>query len=153
MNGGGNDDLIIGVRYADPNGNFNAGESYLVFSRATLTPVVDTATVTVAVTGVNDAPTGSGLPTLLAANEAVASDMDLSGPTLSDAETDPLILTIAASTGVLTATSFGGVFVLTSGTDMLSLFGTTAALNAYLQSSDAIQYTGPQDVFGDSAAT
>ncbi|MEM6404334.1 MAG: hypothetical protein AAF757_29615, partial [Cyanobacteria bacterium P01_D01_bin.116] len=31
INGDGVDDLIIGARYADPNGNSNAGESYVVF--------------------------------------------------------------------------------------------------------------------------
>ncbi|MEH6522095.1 beta strand repeat-containing protein [Sulfitobacter sp.] len=153
VNGDGFDDLIIAATGGDLNGTSNAGESYVVFGRATFAPVVDTATVTVTIYGLNDAPTGSGLPTVLVADEAVASDLDLSGTTLSDAETDPLILTISASTGVLTAASSAGVFVLTSGTDTLSLFGTTASLNAYLQSSDAIQYTGPQDVFGDGAAT
>ena len=35
VNGDGVDDLIIGARDADPNGNFRAGESYVVFGRDT----------------------------------------------------------------------------------------------------------------------
>jgi Ca2+-binding RTX toxin-like protein len=34
INGDGFDDLIIGARYADPNGQSNAGESYVVFGKA-----------------------------------------------------------------------------------------------------------------------
>jgi len=34
VNGDGIDDLIIGARYGDPNGNMGAGESYVVFGRA-----------------------------------------------------------------------------------------------------------------------
>jgi hypothetical protein len=33
VNGDGVDDVIIGARYADPNGQSNAGESYVVFGR------------------------------------------------------------------------------------------------------------------------
>ena len=35
MNGDGIDDLIIGARFADPNGNLGAGESYVVFGSDT----------------------------------------------------------------------------------------------------------------------
>ncbi|HED53031.1 MAG TPA: hypothetical protein ENJ00_02365 [Phycisphaerales bacterium] len=35
VNGDGIDDLIIGAPIADPNGNFRAGESYVVFGRTT----------------------------------------------------------------------------------------------------------------------
>ena len=43
VNGDGYDDLIIGARYGDPNGNRNAGETYVIYGGATgtesLTPV------------------------------------------------------------------------------------------------------------------
>ncbi|MEH2072114.1 MAG: Ig-like domain-containing protein [Nostoc sp.] len=38
INGDGFDDLIIGARYADPNGQYNAGSSYVVFGFASSTP-------------------------------------------------------------------------------------------------------------------
>ena len=34
INGDGFDDIIIGAFQADPNGNYNAGESYVVFGAA-----------------------------------------------------------------------------------------------------------------------
>jgi Ca2+-binding RTX toxin-like protein len=34
VNGDGFDDLIIGARYADPNGNYESGSSYVVFGKA-----------------------------------------------------------------------------------------------------------------------
>jgi len=40
VNGDGIDDLIIGASSADPNGNTSAGESYVVFGRATSAPVL-----------------------------------------------------------------------------------------------------------------
>ena len=54
VNGDGFDDLIIGAVNADPNGQIDAGESYVVFGRGSFTPVVDAATVTVTINGVND---------------------------------------------------------------------------------------------------
>ena len=35
VNGDGIDDLLIGAKQADPNGQSGAGESYVVFGRAT----------------------------------------------------------------------------------------------------------------------
>ena len=41
VNGDGFDDLIIGAPYADPNGNADAGETYLLFGRANFTATID----------------------------------------------------------------------------------------------------------------
>jgi hypothetical protein len=46
VNGDGFDDIIIGALFADPNGNENAGESYVVFGRTTgFTPTLDLSTL------------------------------------------------------------------------------------------------------------
>ena len=51
VNGDGYDDLIIGARYGDPNGNRNAGETYVIYGGATgtesLTPVTAQGTAAV----------------------------------------------------------------------------------------------------------
>ncbi|MDQ3126128.1 MAG: Ig-like domain-containing protein, partial [Pseudomonadota bacterium] len=56
VNGDGFDDLIIGAPQADPSGRTNAGSSYVLFGAANVTRLSNDATVTVTVTGVNDAP-------------------------------------------------------------------------------------------------
>jgi serralysin len=112
-----------------------------------------TDTRTIEVTAVNDAPTATGLPLVLEAVEARLEPLDLSGVVVEDTEGDPVILTIAASAGSLFAPSGPGVFALDSGTDTLRLFGTAAALNAYLLDGTLIEYFAPQDLFGDAAAT
>ena len=56
VNGDGFDDLIIGAPQADPSGRANAGSSYVLFGAANVTRLSNDATVTVTVTGVNDAP-------------------------------------------------------------------------------------------------
>jgi Ca2+-binding RTX toxin-like protein len=56
VNGDGFDDLIIGAPMADPSGRADAGSSYVVFGAADFTRISTDATVTVTVTGVNDAP-------------------------------------------------------------------------------------------------
>ena len=56
VNGDGFDDLIIGAPQADPSGRANAGSSYVLFGAANVTRLTNDATVTVTVTGVNDAP-------------------------------------------------------------------------------------------------
>jgi Ca2+-binding RTX toxin-like protein len=62
INGDGIDDLVIGARTADPNGLSNAGESYVVFGRQTFAPVVDVATVTVTINGVDPGSVINGTP-------------------------------------------------------------------------------------------
>ncbi len=56
VNGDGFDDLIIGAPMASPSGRSNAGSSYVLFGGANVTRLSNDATVTVTVTGVNDAP-------------------------------------------------------------------------------------------------
>jgi VCBS repeat-containing protein len=56
VNGDGFDDLIIGAPMADPSGRADAGSSYVVFGAANINRTSNDATVTVTVTGVNDAP-------------------------------------------------------------------------------------------------
>ncbi|MCC1494328.1 FG-GAP-like repeat-containing protein [Cognatishimia sp. F0-27] len=154
FNNDGFDDLIIGAIAANANGIANAGATYVIYGRAEFTPYTDTATVTITVTGVNEAPTGSAVSGAIAADEDTASPVDLSGLTVADPDDgDSLTLSITATSGTLDASDSGGVSVAGSGSGLLSLMGSVSALNAYLQNVSAVQFTGPEDVFGPAAAT
>ena len=81
VNGDGIDDLIIGALSADPNGNSYAGESYIVFGRATsavptaVDDIVDTdedSTVSGNVLS-NDSASDGGTPTVVAVNGKAAN--------------------------------------------------------------------------------
>ncbi len=54
INGDGLDDLIIGANGADPNGNGEAGETYVVFGQKADLPATDTATVSITINGADE---------------------------------------------------------------------------------------------------
>ncbi|MCP4767153.1 MAG: BspA family leucine-rich repeat surface protein, partial [Gammaproteobacteria bacterium] len=113
---------------------------------------------TITFTAVNDDPTNAGsLPTDIAASEDVASDVDLSVIDLSDvdAASGSLTVTLTTSTGGnLTATTGGGVTVGGSGTGILTLDGTLADLNTFLNNASNITYLhGTPGTSGDDADT
>ena len=112
------------------------------------------ANTVIRLTAVNDAPTAAGLPSDVTVAQGVASNLDLSAVTVADADTTgAIVLTLTASTGTMTATSGGGVTLSGSGTGTLTLSGTASAIDAYLNSASAIQYTGASGVSGNNAAT
>src|SRR4028118_363179 len=77
VNGDGFDDLIIGARYADPNGISGAGQSYVVFGQASpptnQPPVANT----------DSATTAQNTAVTLAASTLLANDTDANGDSLS----------------------------------------------------------------------
>ena len=103
----------------------------------------EAAGVAITVTAVNDAPGISGLPgTVLTVTEDVTSDLDLSAATLTDPDSTSVSFTLSASAGILAATTGGGVTVSGSGTDTLTLTGSVAAINTFLNTASNIRYTG-----------
>ncbi|WP_129139169.1 DUF4347 domain-containing protein [Modicisalibacter coralii] len=117
------------------------------------TDSIGTNQVTVGITPTNDAPTASGVPTNVTVTEDAASDFDLSALTLTDVDGDSLTVTLAASAGSFAATSGGGVTVGGSGTGSLTLAGTAADINTYLDTASNVKYTGASDVNGNGAAS
>ncbi|WP_461632313.1 cadherin domain-containing protein [Labilibaculum euxinus] len=107
------------------------------------------------ITAVNDDPTISGLPTDITVSEDIASNVDLSAATLSDVDagSNSIVLTIETSAGTLTAGSGGSVTVGGSGTATLSLTGSVANIDTYLNTSSNIKYTSVSNVNGSAAAT
>ncbi len=111
--------------------------------------------VTVTVSGVNDDPTITGLPSDITVTEDTASNVDLSAATLSDVDsTDAdFTLTITAGAGTLTANTGGGVTVSNSGSSAITLTGTASNIDSFLNTASNVQYTGASNVNGNDATT
>jgi len=101
----------------------------------------------------NNAPTATGVPTDVSVTEDVAGDFDLSAVTFADIDGDSLTVTLDASSGTFAAGDSGGVTIGGTGTGTLTLTGTVAAINTYLDTVSNIQYTGALNVSGEDAAT
>ena len=118
----------------------------------------DFATQTINITATNDDPTNAGsLPSDISVTEDVSSNVDLSSINLSDVDHGGSNLTVTLSTstgGNLIASSGGGVTVGGSGTGTLTLTGTLASLNTFLDTASNIQYLhGTPGTNGDNADT
>ncbi|MCP4387206.1 MAG: hypothetical protein GY802_02845, partial [Gammaproteobacteria bacterium] len=113
---------------------------------------------TVTITATNDDPTNAGtLPTDIAMTEDVVGNVDLSAIDLSDVDEagGNITVTLTTSTGGnLTATTGGGVTIGGSGTGVLTLDGTLADLNTFLDTASNITYLhGTPGTNGDDADT
>ncbi|NLQ17935.1 DUF4347 domain-containing protein [Marinomonas sp. M1K-6] len=102
---------------------------------------------------VNNAPTVTGAPADITVTEDTASNVNLSGVTFADSDGDNLTVTLTASAGTLAASSSGNVTVSGSGTGALTLSGSSADINSYLDTTSNVQYTGASNASGDNAAT
>lgn len=113
------------------------------------------ATVNIDITAVNDDPTGTGLPSDVSFAEDTAGNLDLSAVTLADVDagTSNVTVTLTASEGALTASSGGSVTVSGSTTSTLTLTGTVANIDAFLNTASNIQYQGSSNDNGNDTAT
>ncbi|MDD3328153.1 MAG: tandem-95 repeat protein, partial [Zoogloea sp.] len=114
------------------------------------TDLVGTSTLSITVHGADDAPAGSGLPATATVTEDETTAIDLSALALSDVDglgSDTYTVTVSAATdgAALTATGGDGVVVAGSGTGSLTLTGSLASLNSYIDSATALHYTGKAD--------
>ncbi|MCB1491773.1 MAG: tandem-95 repeat protein, partial [Rhodobiaceae bacterium] len=142
----------------DPNGQFESlggGQSVpdtFTYAISDGNGGTDTATITITVNGVNDAPTGTGLPSDVTVSDNVLSDVDLSAVTLADVDSSSLTVTMTVNDGTLAASSSGGVSAtLSNGDQTLTLTGTTAALNAWLDVTSNVQYLNATGDTGNNA--
>ncbi|MDV6029059.1 MAG: DUF4347 domain-containing protein [Phycisphaera sp. RhM] len=117
----------------------------------------NTQTRDISIAATNDDPTGAGLPSDITVTEDVSSDVDLSALNLADLDENGGNLTVTLSTstgGDLSASTGGGVTVGGSGTGTLTLTGTLADLNTFLDTPANIQYLhGTPHTFGNDADT
>ena len=107
---------------------------------------------------VNQVPTVSGVPSDIAVTEDTASNVDLSSVSFSDADGDPLTVTLSIDAGTLSAPADGsgvgaGVTETLTDTKTITLVGSAADINTYLDTASNIQYTGPANASGENAAT
>jgi hypothetical protein len=148
-------DTASNIKYTgalNANGD-NAATVTVHANDGTVNPLLKT--ILVNITAVNDDPTVADLPTEITVTENTASNVNLSAASFSDVDSgaNPVTLALAASQGTLTAPDSGGVTASGSGSASMTLSGTAADIDAYLNTASNIQYTGPENVFGDSAAT
>ncbi|MCS7467714.1 Ig-like domain-containing protein, partial [Stieleria sp. ICT_E10.1] len=117
----------------------------------------NTQTRDISIAATNDDPTGAGLPTDITVTEDVSSNVDLSALNLADLDENGGNLTVTLSTstgGDLSASTGGGVTVGGSGTGTLTLTGTLADLNTFLDTPANIQYLhSAPHTFGNDADT
>ena len=102
------------------------------------------ASQTINITATNDDPTNpGGLPSDIVVTEDVSGNVDLSQINLNDVDHGGGNLTVTLTTatgGNLSAISGGGVTIGGSGSGTLTLTGTLANLNTYLDTASNIQY-------------
>ena len=108
-------------------------------------------------TALNDDPSNSGTaPADVAVIEDAATNVDLSGIDFADPDEANGVLRVTLATssdGTLHAISSGGVTVGGSGTTAITLDGTLADLNAFIDNVTNIQFTGSQDAYGNDVDT
>jgi hypothetical protein len=128
-----------------PNANYNGPDSftYTVANGG----VTETATVTVTVSAVNDAPVNS-VPGAQNVNED--TNLAIAGLAISDldAGSGTLTTTLAVSNGTLTIASVGGAGVSGSGSAAVTLSGTVTQINATLSAAGNVIYRGATDFNG-----
>lgn len=122
-----------------PSANFN-GQTTFTYT-VTSGGVTETATVTVNVTAVNDAPVNTLPASGWTTNEDTG--IALSGLSISDVDAGngTMTVTLAVGGGTLAATSASGVAITGSGSASLTLSGTLSAINAYLASASVPVFT------------
>ncbi|RZJ29273.1 MAG: hypothetical protein EON85_07295, partial [Brevundimonas sp.] len=142
VDGDGDLDSLVGL------GNGALGFSQVVGRRSADPAVVIT------VTAENDRPAVSNLPLDLTVTEDVESNLNLSALTLRDGDlTDVLTVVLTATAGTLTSATAGGVTVAGSGTSGLTLTGTAAAIDAFLNTAASIRYLALPNVSGGNVAS
>ena len=110
VNGDGVDDLIIGARGADGGGESDAGQSYVIFGRASFSESTVNGSITVNINAENDAPTiaGDQAISLSEGGSVVLTTADFVGADIDDVLGDLTYTVSSLSNGTV---QVGGVDV------------------------------------------
>jgi len=131
-----------------PNANFNGTDSF-TYTVSDGALISNTATATITVNAVNDAPINSA-PASVSVNEDV--NLPVSGISVSDLDATSLQVTLTATQGTLTLSTTGGLNVTAgaNGSATLTFTGTTANINTALAT---LIYRGNLDFNGQDTIT
>ncbi len=112
-------------------------------------------TIQINITEVNDDPTFTGLPTDITVVDGISSNIDLSAATFGDVDAgaNSVDLSFLVSGGTLSATSGGGVTVSFPIPGSMTLSGTAANIESFLNTASTIKYTNAPGSVGDNVAT
>lgn len=139
--GGAVSQTVIGNFGTPVNLNLSGITQIVITSAVAIDFVIDDVVFTIA----NAAPTITGAPASATVTEDVATAVDLSAVTVADSNGDNITLTLGVSAGTIASTdgngAVGGVTVGGSGTASLTLAGSAASINSYLDTTTRIQYT------------
>ncbi|AWB67172.1 hypothetical protein C2869_12320 [Saccharobesus litoralis] len=109
---------------------------------------------TITVSGQNDAPTVSSVPTTLTINEDTTANIDLSDATIADVDSgDTVTLLLSASAGTLLTPASDSNIAASLSSNTVTLSGTPANLNTYLDTASNLKYTPVSNVNGAAQAT
>jgi Ca2+-binding RTX toxin-like protein len=115
-------------------------------------------TLSLSVTGVNDAPGFTvAPPSDETVNEDQSGNLDLSSATFGDIDSSSVTVTLSVDTGAFGtpedgAAVGGGVTETLVNATMVTLVGAPGDIDSYLNTASNITYTGPAEVNGDNVA-
>ena len=114
-----------------------------------------TDNVSVTITGSNDDPTITDLPTDITVLEDVASNIDLSAATFGDVDagSNSIKLSIKAGTGTISVAASAGLSFTGNASDSITIIGTASNIDAYLNTASNILYTSASNINGNDATT
>lgn len=118
--------------------------------------MIDDLDFSAAVVSANNAPTVSGAPSDITVIEDTAGNVDLSAVTFADADGDILTVTLTASAGTFSTPVDGSGLSVTEilvNSTTITLAGTAANINTYLDTASNISYTGVANAAGNDSAT
>src|SRR5690606_34112768 len=95
----------------------------------------------------NSAPTVTGLPASIAITEDIQGNLDISSSSFADSDSSSITVTLSVSTGTIGVSASGG-----NDTSTVTIVGTPAAVNQYLDIASNVHYNPPLNLNGTNAA-
>ena len=130
-----------------PAANYNGAVPVATYTVSDGAGGTATATLSIAVTPVNDAPVNTVPGPRTAAEDTATA---IAGVSVADVDGGSLTTTVSVTNGTLTVTLGGGATITGNGTGTITLTGTAATINAALA---GLSFTGAADYNGPATLT